>query len=56
MVQNQGHEIDKCNILDNEKRFMGFSWIFHGIFIKAMLVSIVLGQPVFSYTYKHNEF
>ena len=25
MVQNQGHEIDKCNILDHEKRFMGFS-------------------------------
>ena len=54
MVLNQGHEIDNCNILDREKRFMGFSWIFHGIFIEAMLVA--LGQPVFSYTYKHNEF
>ena len=25
MVLNQGHEIDNCNILDHEKRFMGFS-------------------------------
>ena len=38
MALNQGHEIDNCKVLDPEKRFMGFSWTFHGIFIKLMLV------------------
>ena len=38
MALNQGHEIDNCKVLDHEKRFMGFSRTFHGIFIKLMLV------------------
>ena len=54
MALNQGqYEIDNCNIRDHEKRVIGFSCTFSGIFIKVLLV--VLGQPVYSYTYKHNE-
>ena len=40
MAINQGHEIESCYIHDHEKRFMGFSWTFHGIFIELMLVVI----------------
>ena len=46
MALNQGHEIDNCKVLDPEKRFMGFSWTFHGIFIKLMLV---VGEVVEKY-------
>ena len=38
MALNRGHENDNCKINDHEKRFMGFSGTFQGIFSKLSLV------------------
>ena len=38
MALNHGHENDNCKINDHEKRFIGFSGTFQGIFIKLSLV------------------
>ena len=47
MALNQGHEIDNGKIHDHEKKFMGFSWTLHGIFIKLMLVVVLSYGMVF---------
>ena len=35
---NEAMKIRKCNIHGPEKRFMGFSEVFHGIFMNLQLV------------------
>ena len=37
---NEAMKIRKCNIHGPEKRFMGFSEVFHGIFMNLQLVVI----------------
>ena len=46
MAFNEAMKIGKCNIHGPEKRFMGFSWVFHGIFKNLQLVVVLSVFPL----------